>query len=131
MDGTLTGRWIGRYDYGDGEAPVPFEAEMMQDGMTLRATTVEPNTFHPSAARELKGCLTGWIVGREVRMTKTYSFAQLSDPEYVGHVDPAGRRIAGRWSFEDMPGVHGTFTMTRKPVAEAKATARATAEADA
>lgn len=125
---SLTGQWIGRYDYDDGEPPVPFEAEFTQTGMTLRALTLEPNTFHPGAMKELRGFLTGWIVGTEVRLTKTYSFAQVADPEYVGKLDAEGRRITGRWFFEEMPAVHGRFTLTRKPASRATAERRAMAE---
>ena len=57
VDKSLTGRWIGRYDYDDGEASVPFEADMTQTGMTLRAMTAEPNTFRHGGAPELLGAL--------------------------------------------------------------------------
>ena len=128
MGRTLTGRWIGHYDYDDGGAPVPFEADMTQTGMTLRATTTEPNTFRPGAMTELRGFLTGWIVGREVRLTKTYTFDQGADPEYVGWIDGEGQRITGRWSFEDFPDHHGRFAMMRQPEARARIRRRAMAE---
>ena len=130
MDKSLTGRWIGRYDYDDGEASVPFEADMTQTGMTLRAMTAEPNTFRPGGAPELHGFLTGWVVGREVRLTKTYTFDQGADPEYVGHVDAEACRITGRWSFEDHPEVSGRFTMTRRPAAKARAERQVAAEVE-
>ncbi|WP_139176571.1 hypothetical protein [Jannaschia faecimaris] len=130
MNKSLTGQWIGRFDYDDGEASVPFEADMIQSGMTLRAQTVEPNTFHPGAMKELRGFLTGWIVGSEVRLTKTYTFDQVADPEYVGRVDADARRITGCWSFEDMPANTGRFTMTRRPAAKALAERRIAAETE-
>ena len=114
---TLTGRWIGRYDYGDGGEVVPFEADMVQDGLELRAETLEPNTFRPGGMAELRGLLTGWIVGDEVRLTKTYTFDQGGEPEYVGRISASRDRIAGRWSFENLPGVSGRFSMNRKPKA--------------
>ncbi|MGB3407396.1 MAG: hypothetical protein WBA67_07860 [Jannaschia sp.] len=130
MDRTLTGRWIGHYDYADGAPSVPFEADLTQTGMTLRATTVEPNTFRPGGMPELRGFLTGWIVGSEVRLTKTYTFDQGADPEYVGRVDPSFRRITGRWNFDEFPEIRGNFSMMRQPDARAKVARRAIAEAE-
>ena len=124
MTADLTGAWLGRYAYPGGRA-VPFEAEIVQAGAAIDGRVREPNTFAAGGPGELIAEIGGWVDGGTLRFTKRYENADSGgDPEYAGRLSRDGMRVAGSWSFPGRPGAHGTFTMSRKPRAEARAKRR-------
>jgi hypothetical protein len=125
---SLTGRWIGRYDYDGGGPVVSFEARLVERGGALWGETVEPNTFRPDLGAELAAVLMGEREGAEVRFVKTYTgFNEGDRPRYSGHANAALTRIAGIWRIRLMT---GRFVMVRdEPASRAKAKQRAKARA--
>jgi hypothetical protein len=104
----LTGRWLGRYEYPDGNDTVPFEAEL---------------------AETLDAILTGQRDGMTVLFAKRYLGFQEDGPiGYEGTVDAALSRIEGHWSFALPVQYSGRFVMMRKPLASARAARRQTIE---
>lgn len=128
-DRDLTGSWLGRYAYADDidpddgtDAIVPFEARLQQDGTDLTGRATEPNTFRPDFGPELSATLDGHAAGGTVAFVKRYDGLPPEEaPVYEGRLESGGGRITGTWWFPSYPGFTGTFTMTRKPSAAARA----------
>ncbi|MEM7642134.1 MAG: hypothetical protein AAF366_06360 [Pseudomonadota bacterium] len=126
MSHDLTGRWIGRYGYSAGGDPVPFEAELVQVGDALEGQIVEPNTFLPNGDSELTAHLTGTVDGDALSFIKRYDGLSARDhPRYEGRLLASGNRIEGTWRFAGPAYFTGTFTMVRKPRAQASVARRA------
>ncbi|MEM7490070.1 MAG: hypothetical protein AAF390_13200 [Pseudomonadota bacterium] len=130
MSDDLTGRWIGRYAYAAGGAPVPFEVDLLHRGDLLDGKVTEPNTFRHAAGPELVAAITGRVADDLVTFTKRYiGLPDRDHPRYEGRLAISGNRIAGTWRL-DRPGwLTGSFTMARKPRAAARAARRAAAPA--
>ncbi|WP_341368543.1 hypothetical protein [Yoonia sp. BS5-3] len=125
---TLTGRWTGRYDYGDGLGPVPFEATINEIERTLSGEITEPNTFRRDMGGHLAAIIIGTRTGFDVSFRKTYDgFEQGDDPLYAGKLNGALTRIDGTWRFPKEPMWSGRFMMVR--AVDARARRRAVAEA--
>ena len=120
---SLTGRWLGRYDYARGAAaPVAFEAELTDDQGTIAGETTEPNTFRPDLGVVLSAVLHGSRNGPDVTLAKTYlQFSEGPPIAYIGVANAKLTRIEGRWHFPDMPSEGGRFVLMRKPAALARA----------
>ncbi|MGL5009638.1 MAG: hypothetical protein ACRC6I_07120 [Paracoccaceae bacterium] len=114
---SLTGRWLGRYDYPYGAASVAFEADVVEDAGVLGGAIFEPNTFRRDAGPELVADIQGSRDGAQVMFHKRYRGATPAEwPHYEGVVNGALTRIEGRWVFA-ATGFSGRFVMMRKPVA--------------
>ncbi|MEM8848599.1 MAG: hypothetical protein AAGE03_01055 [Pseudomonadota bacterium] len=127
MPQDLTGTWIGRYAYAAGGDPVPFEAELIQIGDALEGQIIEPNTFISNGESELTAHLTGTMDGDTLTFVKRYdSVPARGHPRYDGRLLASGNRIEGIWRFAAPAWFTGTFTMARKPRAQARKAKRAT-----
>jgi hypothetical protein len=121
MTGSMTGRWLGRYEYPYGPPPVPFEADLIDEAGGLSGAIYEPNTFRPNAGPELSADITGSRTGAQVVFQKRYRGAPAREwPFYEGTVNSAFTRIEGRWIFHHI-GLSGRFVMMRKPLATVSA----------
>ncbi|MBF9031260.1 hypothetical protein HKCCE3408_12730 [Rhodobacterales bacterium HKCCE3408] len=128
--GDLTGFWIGRYAYDHGGPPVPMEIEMIEIEGRISGSSREPNTFRPSMGTELFAEITGSRNESMLAFTKRYTgFEQGGHPYYSGAVNGDGTRIEGRWGFPGHDGWGGTFRLSRKPQARARAEQKQAAEA--
>jgi hypothetical protein len=118
---SLTGRWLGRYEYDAGPEPVPFEADLIEDLGFLSGETAEGNTFRPELDGTLHAVITGNHSKGSVHFTKTYLGFEADDhPIYSGRANANLTRIEGRWFFPSQPGWAGRFVMMRKPGAAAE-----------
>lgn len=118
---SLSGRWLGRYEYPDGREPVPFEAVLAEELDLLAGEIEEPNTFAQGHGPVLSAMIEGSRDGLSVEFRKRYhGFALQSCPQYDGEVNAALTRIEGIWRFAAQPGFVGRFVMMRKPMAEAR-----------
>ena len=119
---TLTGRWLGRYEYSYAAEPVGFEADLIDDAGALTGDIREANSFQPGQGAELFATLVGTFAEGEVSFTKTYlGFAHPDNPRYTGQANAALTRIEGTWHFPALAGPGGRFVMMRKPQASATA----------
>jgi hypothetical protein len=119
---TLSGQWIGRYEYKRGARPVAFEADITEDQGWLSGQISEPNSFRPGMGHILNATLTGTRTGDDVQFIKSYQgFAQHGALIYSGTANSVLNRIEGRWHFSDLPSWDGRFVMMRKPRAAARA----------
>jgi hypothetical protein len=126
---TLSGQWLGRYEYQRGARPVAFEADIIEDAGTISGITSEPNSFHPGMGAVLTATLAGTCAADEVQFTKIYQgFTQDGLLIYQGRVNAARNRIEGRWHFAELPSWSGRFVMMRKPKAAARAARSAEVE---
>ncbi len=124
---TLSGVWMGRYDYGEGLFPVSFEAILQEEAGALSGEITEPNTFRSDMGSDLIARLAGTRHGHDVSFRKTYAgFDQGDDPVYEGVLNGALTRIDGVWRFADHPEWSGAFMMVR--AVRAKAGERAAME---
>ncbi|MEO0918979.1 MAG: hypothetical protein AAFY31_18695 [Pseudomonadota bacterium] len=127
---SLSGHWAGRYEYGVGAEPVPFEAVIAEAAGQLLGDITEPNTFHRNMGAELTATLMGQRTGRNVYFRKTYhGFDQGDDPVYEGQLNGALTRIVGTWRFPKSPSLSGRFMMVR--AVDMRARQKAAAEAEA
>ncbi|MDX8351914.1 hypothetical protein [Cognatiyoonia sp. IB215182] len=111
---SISGHWTGRYEYGLGAEPVPFEAVIAEAAGQLLGDITEPNTFHRDMGAELTATLMGQRTGHDVYFRKTYDgFDQGDDPVYEGQLNSAMTRILGRWRFPKSPALSGRFMMVR------------------
>lgn len=116
----LSGRWLGRYDYPDGRPPVPFEADLLDDGGAVSGQITEQNSFVPGAGAVLVAWVTGTRQGDALGFEKRYAgFDPLDCPSYEGRTNVALTRISGRWFFRHDRAWSGRFVMMRKPLARA------------
>ncbi len=119
---SLTGRWLGRYDYADGRPGVAFEASLLDQDGALSGVVEEPNTFGRSAAAVLVADLDGTRSGSAVSFLKRYVGSdRLAWPSYHGTANAALTRVEGRWWFAADPRQSGRFVLMRKPRAEDRA----------
>ncbi|WP_284166004.1 hypothetical protein [Frigidibacter sp. SD6-1] len=126
---SLTGRWLGRYDYQGAAEPVPFEVDLHDTGGSLTGDVTEPNSFRPDQGTILSAVLNGDHNGLRVSFIKRYvGFDQGDHPRYQGELNPARTRIEGRWHFPKSPAQSGRFVMMRKPRAAAEERASEAAE---
>jgi hypothetical protein len=122
---TLTGRWLGRYDYEGAAEPVPFEVDLHDAGGSLTGDMSEPNSFRPDQGSVLSAVLNGDHNDGRVSFVKRYlGFDQGDHPRYQGELNRARTRIEGRWHFPKSPTLSGRFVMMRKPRAAAEEKAR-------
>ncbi len=120
---SLTGAWMGRYDYEIGVPPVPFEVALIEEAGSLSGEVTEPNTFRDDMGAHLAALLIGERDGFDVSFLKTYDgFDQGEDPVYQGALNVALTRIDGMWSFPRQPNLRGRFMMVRAVAARARAT---------
>ncbi|MEM8823528.1 MAG: hypothetical protein AAGF30_07960, partial [Pseudomonadota bacterium] len=80
----------------------------------------------PNGESELVAHLTGIADGETLSFVKRYD--GLSDrhhPRYEGRLLATADRIEGTWRFASPAGFTGTFTMNRKPRAQARRAKRA------
>lgn len=118
---TISGRWAGRYDYDNGDQPVPFEAVLEEFAGTLSGEITEPNTFRQDMGAHLAAMIVGTRTGFEVSFCKTYDgFEQGGDPVYKGMLNTALTRIDGTWRFPNEPWLQGRFMMVRAVDARAR-----------
>ena len=111
---TLSGAWMGRYDYGAGQCPVSFEAMLQDDAGALSGQITEPNTFRRDMGASLTASLVGDRLGYDVTFRKIYAgFDQGGDPVYEGVLNAALDRIDGMWRFSNDPQWSGRFMMIR------------------
>jgi hypothetical protein len=116
---SLTGRWLGRYEYPYGAPPVTFEAELTDLAGELSGEIYEPNTFRPDAGPELSADILGQRDGGQVTFLKRYrGLPSERWPHYDGTVNARLTRIEGRWLFAQV-NFSGRFVMMRKPLAGA------------
>ncbi|MBB4658143.1 hypothetical protein [Parvularcula dongshanensis] len=109
----LSGFWGGTYSYPSGvdEAPVPFDAELSQDGYRLTGLITEPNTFSPVAGAVLAAFVHGRVEGESVTFTKTYDGDGAAHAvAYAGSLREDGGVIEGVWRLLDLT---GRFLMRR------------------
>ena len=117
---SLTGRWLGRYDYSGNREGVGFEVDLVDIEGDLSGSIFEPNTFRRDMGSELTAELGGRHASGTVQFVKRYlGFRQGNDPAYSGEVNAALTRIAGTWVFPGRGG-SGRFVMSRKPLAAAR-----------
>lgn len=125
---SLTGRWIGRFDYGMGGG-VAFEAELIEQDGQISGRTAEANAFRADQGHTLVAQLQGDRAGLAVQFIKIYlGFDQGANPVYEGQADAGLTRIGGRWRFTGLRGGSGRFVMMREPLAAARRRRRARAE---
>lgn len=118
---SLTGAWMGRYDYDIGAPSVSFEAQMAEEDGHLSGDMTEPNTFRDDMGAHLAARLFGSRMGNDVSFRKTYDgFDQGDDPVYEGQLNVAMTRIDGIWRFPSDPGMRGRFMMVRAVVCRAR-----------
>ena len=126
---SLTGRWMGRFEYDRGGVASSFEAEITETGTALDGDTTEPNNFRKDMGSELTATLTGSRADGHVSFVKRYNgFDQGDLLLYDGTVNAALSRIEGRWRFSAQPGWGGRFVMFRKAQSKAKAKTKATVD---
>lgn len=115
---TLTGPWMGRYNYVSATMkPVAFNATLLDEDGNISGETIEPNTF---ADQNLDALIAGIIGVREetwLRFTKSYSDFDGPKIDYEGRVNATFTRVDGTWSFPATPWHHGTFVLIRDAVA--------------
>lgn len=110
---SLTGRWIGRYDYGRGSG-VAFEADLIDQDGQISGRTAESNSFRSDMGGTLVAQVQGERAGLMVQFVKDYlGFAQPSSPIYEGQANAALTRVDGLWRFPS--GESGRFVMLREP----------------
>ncbi|MEM1373942.1 MAG: hypothetical protein AAGF78_06130 [Pseudomonadota bacterium] len=115
---TLTGPWMGRYNYVSvAMKPVAFNANLIDEGGDISGDTIEPNSF---SDLDLDALIAGIIGVREetfLRFTKSYSDFDGPKIDYEGRINATFTRVDGTWSFPHAPWQHGTFVLIRDAVA--------------
>jgi hypothetical protein len=100
--------------------PVPFEAELREQGGSIAGTVSEPDDDPCGTGGTLHSIVEGSRRGSAVTFSKMYEDAGRM-PEavfYSGTIQPEGNEISGRWEIPGQWG--GTFLMVRNSgVAEA------------
>ena len=116
----LSGVWDGTYAYPSALQPVPFRAELRDNGGRLSGEVSEPAPGYLPPG-DLAAIVTGARSGSHVRFTKIYDLLDhFRDPVvYDGTLDEEECEIAGSWTIG--PGWSGTFVMTRPKETEAEA----------
>ncbi len=111
---TLSGHWIGRYDYNGRGAPVAFEARIDEGPQGVLGDITEPNSFKNGMGPSLSAHMSGARAGDSVSFIKTYhGLSTLNRPMYDGTVNAALTRIEGGWRFDDPQLGTGAFSMVR------------------
>jgi hypothetical protein len=108
---SLTGVWVGSYQYPDRRAPVQFLMVVKQGpNGTFTGSLREPNTFGSSSVAFLGASISGTVKSTAVKYTKTYdgTGGQSHSVDYQGLVNWKARVVQGQWSLE---GSKGTFKM--------------------
>ena len=116
----VSGLWMGSFAYPSGLGPTtPFLASLTEEQVSLRGTTIEPNTIGRSSG-ELSAMLSGTRSGFSIDFTKVYDGESdaAHAVDYVGRLSSDGNSITGVWSLAD---VDGTFEMHREAVWEEQA----------
>lgn len=119
----MNGLWSGTYLYNDGDG-VMFSAWIDDAGGVLSGTTLEPNTFGPTAAAELEAHISGTRNGRSVQFSKIYAPSTgivQAALNYEGTANDAFTEVLGQWSASDFPSFNGRFRLSRLKAARAKA----------
>ena len=115
MSPNLGGFWGGTYSYpsGDPAPPVPFDAELRQDGQRLSGAITEANSFVPGGPALLRAYVDGLVEGALVVFAKTYDGdGAIHAVAYEGEAREDGRVIEGVWR---VAGMTGRFLMRRDP----------------
>ena len=105
----LSGRWTGSYAYPGSLSPVPFEAEVRDDGGKISGLTSESGVENvPQHAS-----FAGQHDDHDIAFTKIYdSHDEWFEPiDYRGAIDADGCEISGTWSM--MNDWSGPFVMVR------------------
>ncbi len=108
----LSGQWTGSYAYPGSIDPVPFTAELRDDGGRLSGLIHECGSGLGSLAAQT-ATLAGLHNGASVTFTKIYdSHDELLQPiEYRGDLDADGCEISGTWTI--VGDWSGPFVMAR------------------
>ncbi len=109
----LTGFWRGLYSYPTNRAPVPFSANLVEDGSWLTGSTEEVATRRELLGRTLTATVQGRRTGSAVRFLKLYNatLRAYDSVAYEGAVNAEGTEIEGTWTI---PGNwSGKFLMIR------------------
>ena len=113
---TLTGQWLGRFEYDRGGVAAAFEAELSETDGVLRGQTTEPNSFRKDMGPELTAQITGSRADDKVSFFKRYiGFDQGDLLIYDGTTDAVLTRIEGRWRFNAQPNWGGRFVLLIRP----------------
>lgn len=120
-DSSLSGHWIGIYNYPDGSPPVPFDAILLESGDQISGTIEEVDDY--LGDMHLTATVDGNRDGEAVRFTKFYDSgdADFDTVLYKGSVNAEGTEIHGRWEIP--PDLSGSFIMTRETGAAVEAAA--------
>jgi hypothetical protein len=86
----LTGTWLGTYWQAD--APTRFEASLVQGGNALTGRIQDDNPLGEAQ-------VTGEVVGRKVKFSKTYLSGISTVIEYAGTIDDSGEVMRGDWAI--------------------------------
>ena len=111
---SLTGVWVGSYQYTDRRAPVQFMMVLHQDADgTVTGALREPATFGDSSAPFLGASISGSVQNATLKYVKKYdgTGGQNHSVDYRGVVNWKARAVQGQWS---MPGSKGTFRMAAR-----------------
>lgn len=115
---TLSGPWMGRYNYVSRAAkPVAFNANLVDEEGDISGDTIEPNSFSDLELDALIAGVIGVREGNLVRFTKSYSDFDGPRIDYEGRINATFTRVDGTWSFPHAPWEHGTFVLIRDAVA--------------
>ena len=108
----LSGTWTGSYAYPGSLDPVPFTADLRDDGGRISGLVHECDWALGSSA-EQSATLAGLHDGASVTFTKIYdSHDQLVEPiEYRGDLDADACEISGTWTI--VGEWSGPFVMVR------------------
>lgn len=108
---SLSGAWRGVFT-GGGNQPTEFQANLSDFGGRLTGDTTELNPTGSGGSYFFLGNVAGTRQGAQIRFTKTYdgTGGRSHAVEYVGRLQPGGRRIVGTWSIGR---VSGQFEMVR------------------
>jgi hypothetical protein len=119
----MSGLWSGVYFYG-GDDGVSFTAWIEDMSGVLSGTTLEPNTFAPSALEELEAHINGSREGADVEFKKLYAPSTgIKQPAivYRGKADTAFTTVVGTWTPAGSVLAGGSFRMMRLKTAKSAA----------
>lgn len=112
----MSGIWRGEYGYSDRADTVPFTVWLEDSVASFSGTTLEPNTFAPTAAEELSAEISGNRTGLAFNFSKIYvtPLGFIQPPVlYSGQVSLDFASATGTWNFPPGIDYRGHFRLTR------------------
>ncbi len=118
---SLSGHWVGQYDYLLPEPGVPFVATLSHDRETFTGTSSEPNTFSRYGGSRLEADLSGTLTADGIEFSKAYRGVPDARHiiHYSGSLSAERDHIQGSWrvSIPGEPDFTGVFWMKRQRAA--------------